>query len=125
MHCCQLCDRPFRRKGSLKVHIRTHSGEKQYDCPPCNKYFTQSDNLKAHTRAHTKTIPAQMLVTSKKHKISHPHRVEAIFLLAVQFSLSLNQVPQESHPHSHRREGIQVSAVFLHNMLTVYNEYRV
>ncbi|NXS23135.1 GLIS2 protein, partial [Mystacornis crossleyi] len=34
-------------------HIRTHTNEKPHRCPTCNKSFSRLENLKIHNRSHT------------------------------------------------------------------------
>ncbi|KAJ0396806.1 hypothetical protein ATCC90586_009637 [Pythium insidiosum] len=48
------CNRRFKRKYTLKEHIKTHSGFKPFICPvrTCRKRFTTSGNLTRHKRQH-------------------------------------------------------------------------
>lgn len=56
---CNLCNRVFPREKSLQAHIRTHTGEKPYECdyPGCMRKFTQSGQLRTHQRLHTGEKP--------------------------------------------------------------------
>ncbi|XP_055630499.1 zinc finger protein 271-like [Toxorhynchites rutilus septentrionalis] len=51
-HRCHLCKKEFAWPKSLKIHLRTHTGERPYECDVCGKSFTRSDSLKAHRNTH-------------------------------------------------------------------------
>lgn len=49
----QVCEAAFCRKPYLEVHMRTHTGERPFQCDLCMKRFSQKSSLNTHKRIHT------------------------------------------------------------------------
>ncbi|XP_021966414.1 zinc finger protein 728 [Folsomia candida] len=63
---CTECERSFKSKLGLKVHISSHKGENSYACPHCPKVLSTLSNWRRHTYIHTKS-------DNTRKKLSCPH----------------------------------------------------
>ena len=55
---CKYCLKKFGRISTLKSHIKTHTGEKNYKChiEGCNKFFAEKGNMEIHYKRHLKRL---------------------------------------------------------------------
>uniref|UniRef100_A0A8C4GVT2 Spalt-like transcription factor 1b n=1 Tax=Dicentrarchus labrax TaxID=13489 RepID=A0A8C4GVT2_DICLA len=54
---CIICHRILSCQSALRMHYRTHTGERPYKCKLCCRAFTTKGNLKTHQAVHRATIP--------------------------------------------------------------------
>uniref|UniRef100_A0A8C5F485 C2H2-type domain-containing protein n=1 Tax=Gadus morhua TaxID=8049 RepID=A0A8C5F485_GADMO len=49
---CNFCDKIFAKNFDLQQHIRSHTGEKPFQCIVCGRAFAQKSNVKKHMQTH-------------------------------------------------------------------------
>lgn len=49
---CYLCSKAFKDNWYLQRHMRTHTGERPYQCKFCERTFTQKGHLRVHMLKH-------------------------------------------------------------------------
>ncbi|XP_043767361.1 zinc finger protein 426-like isoform X2 [Cervus elaphus] len=54
---CDTCGKAFGSSSYLRIHIRIHTGIKPYKCKRCGKAFVSSSYLQVHSRIHTGIKP--------------------------------------------------------------------
>ena len=54
---CEQCNYSCKRAFNLKIHMRTHSGEKPFSCTLCKFSCALANTLKTHKRKHTGEKP--------------------------------------------------------------------
>ncbi|XP_046547148.1 zinc finger protein 236-like [Haliotis rubra] len=54
---CKQCSLSFSVRGNLYKHMRTHSGVKNYGCSYCGQMFRDSTSRNRHERLHTGEMP--------------------------------------------------------------------
>ena len=69
LHYCPICNKGFKDRYSVNVHVRTHTGEKPFSCALCGKCFRQKAHLAKHHQTHaakqTGLLPAHTASSAK------------------------------------------------------------
>lgn len=75
---CDECGKEFNKKILLKVHYRTHSGERPFKCKECDKRFISATHRRVHRRVHTGERPyvCKMCCKSFRYKSKLHHHLK-------------------------------------------------
>ncbi|XP_050955434.1 sal-like protein 1 isoform X2 [Labeo rohita] len=57
---CAICHRVLSCQSALKMHYRTHTGERPFKCRVCGRAFTTKGNLKTHYSIHRSMPPLRI-----------------------------------------------------------------
>lgn len=55
-HVCKYCAKIMETKYKLERHLRTHTGERPFECEKCNAKFNQKSSLKTHSHIHAREL---------------------------------------------------------------------
>jgi hypothetical protein len=62
---CVVCKRILSCQSALKMHYRTHTGERPFRCRICSRAFSTKGNLKTHMNIHRLTDKNDEMLTEK------------------------------------------------------------
>ncbi|XP_063427468.1 zinc finger protein 585A-like [Mytilus trossulus] len=74
-YVCNLCSKGFSRTDTLRVHIKSHSGQKPFLCSFCGKTFLSNQHLGVHLLSHSDEKPFKCSTCGKRFKASNRMKV--------------------------------------------------
>ncbi|XP_061396972.1 zinc finger protein Xfin-like [Musca vetustissima] len=63
---CQYCEKSFKTQSSLNYHVKRHTGQPDFACSVCGKSFYEKGNLDVHMLTHTGERPHSCTVCQRK-----------------------------------------------------------
>lgn len=77
-YCCEICNKPFPIKSNYDNHMRTHSGDKQFECYLCQTKFVTKSVLQRHImRTHSDVRDHKC--SNCKSEYKDPRRLKVIY----------------------------------------------
>lgn len=73
-HQCTICKRILSCQSALKMHYRTHTGERPFQCRICSRAFSTKGNLKTHMNIHRLAEDHRIKIESDKDSIRNEEK---------------------------------------------------
>jgi len=102
--CCWHCNTPFADLETLKVHVKTHKGErfksKRHKCQKCKKVLPSMWKLRQHLLTHAAAVPRRdsSQQATGDHQYADTSRSAAV--LAAASSGSNSRSKKDDHPYA-------------------------
>ncbi|KAL1473564.1 hypothetical protein MTO96_021933 [Rhipicephalus appendiculatus] len=111
-HRCDVCEKVFSTKRSMRRHLHTHTGKKRYSCSVCGSEFVRKENMERHERTHTGERPFRCDVCGQNFTRSgvlanhmRRHTGERPFTCSLCPATFASRFGMTTHVASHKREA--------------------
>ncbi|XP_053472293.1 zinc finger protein 883 [Ictalurus furcatus] len=108
-HVCTVCDKGYPTHSALKVHMKSHSGDKPFRCELCGNCFKTKGNLKCHQSIHTGQRPFRCAYCEmcfyhkthlKKHERVHTNEKPYVCSVCEKGFITISALKQHQRVHT-------------------------
>ncbi|XP_014771537.1 zinc finger protein 431 [Octopus bimaculoides] len=124
MYQCDICFKPFAQRHYLRIHKRSHTGEKPYQCDFCIQKFARRDTLLIHRRTqHTGERPhhCELCGEAFYHRSQLKMHRRAKHVLKASNSNSSNNSSNTSNTSTHNNNNSNNNNMAQYNMNKDHN----
>lgn len=75
---CEHCNKSFAVKCTLNSHMQVHAGTKSFCCEICNHHFATKGSLKVHLRLHTGLKPYKCTICDLRFRTSGHRKIHLV-----------------------------------------------
>lgn len=72
---CTYCGKAYRIESQLKLHVKRHTGVKDFVCHVCSKGFVDNNGLRKHMRIHNGEKPFECHICHKRFTQSYNKKI--------------------------------------------------
>jgi len=87
---CEMCGERFGKKSNYEQHLRTHTGERPFKCNQsgCTKNFARQSSMFRHTKVHHQARPGHSVWSTQWLSLLRYHQNQKVFVTKIEVESS-------------------------------------